>query len=162
MANLFWGKKKIAVVGVNGNPMAKRIVEEMKAQGMKGVVELDAPKAYPDYYTLAQLEPDYVLFVYESAQCKVKITRVEGLLGDRLGHNVRRDTEESRQAQSYYKPPAQDDRHRPNPAGSRGNPAQRGQGHPMVLHQQSADAAPASAKSRGRREGGMQSRTGLF
>ena len=27
MANLFWGKKKIAVVGVNGNPMAKRIVE---------------------------------------------------------------------------------------------------------------------------------------
>lgn len=43
MANLFWGKKKIAVVGVNGNPMAKRIVEEMKAQGMKGVVELDAP-----------------------------------------------------------------------------------------------------------------------
>lgn len=83
--------------------MAKRIVEEMKAQGMKGVVELDAPKAYPDYYTLAQLEPDYVLFVYESAQCKVKITRVEGLLGDRLGHNVRRDTEESRQAQSYYK-----------------------------------------------------------
>ncbi len=48
---------------------------------MKGVVELDAPKAYPDYYTLAQLEPDYVLFVYESAQCKVKITRVEGLLG---------------------------------------------------------------------------------
>ena len=103
MANLFWGKKKIAVVGVNGNPMAKRIVEEMKAQGMKGVVELDAPKAYPDYYTLAQLEPDYVLFVYESAQCKVKITKVEGLLGDRLGHNVRRDTEESRQAQSYYK-----------------------------------------------------------
>ena len=99
MANLFWGKKKIAVVGVNSNPMAKRIVEEMKAQGMKGVVELDAPKAYPDYYTLAQLEPDYVLFVYESAQCKVKITRVEGL----LGHNVRRDTEESRQAQSYYK-----------------------------------------------------------
>lgn len=103
MANLFWGKKKIAVVGVNGNPMAKRIVEEMKAQGMKGVVELDAPKAYPDYYTLAQLEPDYVLFVYESAQCKVKITRVEGLLGDRLGHNVRRDTEESKQAQGYYK-----------------------------------------------------------
>ena len=92
MANLFWGKKKIAVVGVNGNPMAKRIVEEMKAQGMKGVVELDAPKAYPDYYALSQLEP-----------CKVKITRVEGLLGDRLGHNVRRDTEESRQAQSYYK-----------------------------------------------------------
>ena len=55
MANLFWGKKKIVVVGVNGNPMAKRIVEEMKAQGMKGVVELDAPKAYPDYYALSQL-----------------------------------------------------------------------------------------------------------
>ena len=139
MANLFWGKKKIVVVGVNGNPMAKRIVEEMKAQGMKGVVELDAPKAYPDYYALSQLEPDYVLFVYESAQCKVKITRVEGLLGDRLGHNVR-----------------------PNPAGSRGNPAQRGQGHPMVLYSQGADAAPASAKSRGRRKGGMQSCAGLF
>ncbi len=38
MANLFWGKKKIAVVGVNGNPMAKRIVEEMKAQGMKKII----------------------------------------------------------------------------------------------------------------------------
>ena len=47
MANLFWGKKKIAVVGVNGNPMAKRIVEEMKAQGMKGVVELDAGLLHP-------------------------------------------------------------------------------------------------------------------
>ena len=95
MANLFWGKKKIAVVGVNGNPMAQRIVEEMKAQGMKGVVELDAPKAYPDYYALSQLEPDYVLFVYESAQCKVKITRVEGQQGDRLGPNVLRDPAES-------------------------------------------------------------------
>ena len=102
MANLFWGKKKIAVVGVNGNPMAKRIVEEMKAQGMKGVVELDAQR-HTRITMLCLVEPDYVLFVYESAQCKVKITRVEGLLGDRLGHNVRRDTEESRQAQSYYK-----------------------------------------------------------
>ena len=75
--------------------MAKRIVEEMKAQGMKRVSWSWMLKGIPDYYTLAQLEPDYVLFVYESAQCKVKITRVEGLLGDRLGHNVRRDTEES-------------------------------------------------------------------
>lgn len=101
--NAFYGRKKIVVVGVNGNPMAKEVVQEMRALGMKGAIELDAPKAYPDYYTLAQLAPDYVLFVYESAQCKVKITKVEGLLGDRLGHTVRRDTEESRQAQGYYK-----------------------------------------------------------
>ncbi len=156
------GQEKIAVVGVNGNPMAKRIVEEMKAQGMKGVVELDAPKAYPDYYALSQLEPDYVLFVYESAQCKVKITRVEGLLGDRLGHNVRRDTEESRQAQSYYKHQLKMIGIDPILLGAEEIPLREVKDIPWFYTSKGADAAPASAKSRGRRKGGVQSCAGLF
>lgn len=101
--NVFYGRKKVVVVGVNGNPMAQEVIREMKDQGMTGAVELDAPKAYPDYYTMAELKPDYVIFLYESARCKIKITRVEGMLGDRLGHTVHRDTEESRKAQNCYK-----------------------------------------------------------
>lgn len=99
--NAFYGNKKVMIVG--DNQTAKDIVAVLKAENFNNVVLLDAPNSYAAYYGISEEEPDYTLFVEETAQCKVKLTRVQGLLGDRLGHEVKRDYEESRKAQSFYK-----------------------------------------------------------
>lgn len=101
--NAYYSKRKIALVAVNGNPLAQKVAQEMREQGMSDITVLDVPKAYLDYYTLAQLQPEYVLFIYEGTKCKVKTTKIEGIAGDRLGHMVRRNTEASKEAQGYYK-----------------------------------------------------------
>lgn len=98
--NAFYGNKKIAIVG--DSQTAKDIVAALKASNFKSVFSLEAPSSYASYYKLSEIEPNYTLFVEESAQCKVKLTRVQGLLGDRLGHEVKRDYEESRKAQGFY------------------------------------------------------------
>lgn len=99
--NAFYGDKKVAIVG--DSQTAKDIVAALKAENFKNVISLEAPSSYAAYYGISEEEPDYTLFVEETAQCKVKLTRVQGLLGDRLGHEVKRDYEESRKAQSFYK-----------------------------------------------------------
>ena len=99
--NAFYGNKKVMIVG--NNQTAKDIAEALKAEDFKNVISLEAPSSYAAYYGISEEKPDYTLFVKEAAQCKVKLTRVEGLLGDRLGHQVKRDYEESRKAQSFYK-----------------------------------------------------------
>lgn len=99
--NAFYGNKKIAIVG--DSQTAKDIVAALKAENFKNVISLEVPSSYAAYYGISEEEPDYTLFVEETAQCKVKLTRVQGLLGDRLGHEVKRDYEESRKAQSFYK-----------------------------------------------------------
>lgn len=99
--NAFYGNKKVVIVG--DNQTAKDIVEALKAENFKNVISLEVPSSYAAYYGISEEEPDYTLFVEETAQCKVKLTRVQGLLGDRLGHEVKRDYEESRKAQSFYK-----------------------------------------------------------
>lgn len=99
--NAFYGDKKVAIVG--DSQTAKDIVAALKAENFKNVISLEAPSFYAAYYGISEEEPDYTLFVEETAQCKVKLTRVQGLLGDRLGHEVKRDYEESRKAQSFYK-----------------------------------------------------------
>lgn len=99
--NAFYGNKKVAIVG--DSQTAKDIVAALKASNFKNVISLEAPSSYAAYYGISEEEPDYTLFVEETAQCKVKLTRVQGLLGDRLGHEVKRDYEESRKAQSFYK-----------------------------------------------------------
>ena len=99
--NAFYGNKKIAIVG--DSQTAKDIEEALKAENFKNVISFEAPSSYAAYYGISEEEPDYTLFVEETAQCKVKLTRVQGLLGDRLGHEVKRDYEESRKAQSFYK-----------------------------------------------------------
>lgn len=101
--NAYYSKRKIVLVAVNGTPLAQKVAQEMREQGMSDITVLDVPKAYLDFYTLAQLQPEYVLFIYESARCKVKVTKIEGIAGDRLGHVVRRSTEASKEAQGYYK-----------------------------------------------------------
>ncbi len=98
--NAFYGNKKVAIVG--DSQTAKDIVATLKAENFKNVISLEAPSSYVAYYGISEEEPDYTLFVEETAQCKVKLTRVQGLLGDRLGHEVKRDYEESRKAQGFY------------------------------------------------------------
>lgn len=101
--NAFYGNKKVAIVNAGNNQTAKDIAEALKAENFNNVVLLDAPNSYAAYYGISEEKPAYTLFVEEAAQCKVKLTRVQGLLGDRLGHEVTRDYEESRKAQSFYK-----------------------------------------------------------
>lgn len=98
--NAFYGNKKVMIVG--DNQTAKDIVAALKAENFKNVISLEAPSSYAAYYGISEEEPDYTLFVEETAQCKVKLTRLQGLLGDRLGHEVKRDYEESRKAQGFY------------------------------------------------------------
>lgn len=87
---------------VGDNQTAKDIVEALKSENFKNVISLEAPSSYAAYYGISEEKPVYTLFVEEAAQCKVKLTRVQGLLGDRLGHEVKRDYEESHKAQSFY------------------------------------------------------------
>ena len=98
--NAFYGNKKVMIVG--NDQTAKDIVEALKAENFKNVISLEAPSSYAAYYGISEEKPVYTLFVEEAAQCKVKLTRVQGLLGDRLGHEVKRDYEESHKAQSFY------------------------------------------------------------
>ena len=98
--NAFYGNKKVMIVG--NDQTAKDIVAALKAENFKNVISLEAPSSYAAYYGISEEEPEYTLFVEETAQCKVKLTRVQGLLGDRLGHEVKRDYEESRKAQGFY------------------------------------------------------------
>lgn len=98
--NAFYGNKKVMIVG--NDQTAKDIAEALKAENFKNVISFEAPSSYAAYYGISEEEPDYTLFVEETAQCKVKLTRVQGLLGDRLGHEVKRDYEESRKAQGFY------------------------------------------------------------
>ncbi len=99
--NAFYGNKKVMIVG--DNQTAKDIVEALKAENFKNVISLEAPSSYAAYYGISEEKPVYTLFVEEAAQCEVKLTRVQGHLGDRLGHEVKRDYEESRKAQGFYK-----------------------------------------------------------
>lgn len=101
--NAFYGNKKVAIVNAGNNQTAKDIVAALKASNFKNVFSLEAPSSYAAYYGISEEKPVYTLFVEEAAQCKVKLTRVQGHLGDRLGHEVKRDYEESRKAQSFYK-----------------------------------------------------------
>ena len=99
--NAFYGNKKVMIVG--DNQTAKDIVEALKSENFNNVVLLDVPNSYAAYYGISEEKPVYTLFVEEAAQCKVKLTRVQGHLGDRLGHEVKRDYEESRKAQGFYR-----------------------------------------------------------
>lgn len=100
--NAFYGNKKVAIVNAGNNQTAKDIVEALKAENFKNVISLEAPSSYAAYYGISEEKPMYTLFVEEAAQCKVKLTKVQGLLGDRVGHEVTRDYEESRKAQGFY------------------------------------------------------------
>lgn len=98
--NAFYGNKKIAIVG--DSQTAKDIVAALKAENFKNVISLEAPSSYAAYYGISEEEPDYTLFVEETAQCKVKTTKIQGMSGERLGKEIDRDDKESRKAQGFY------------------------------------------------------------
>lgn len=99
--NAFYGNKKVAIIG--DSQTAKDIVAALKSENFKNVFAVEVPSSYASYYKLSEIKPDYTLFVDEAAQCKVKLTKIQGLIGDRLGHEAKRDYEESHKAQSFYK-----------------------------------------------------------
>lgn len=94
--------RKIVIINVGGNQTAADIVAALKADNFKNVKMIDSPESYPDYYHLAEEKPEYTIFVEESSECRVRLTKVEGLRGDRAGNLVRRDNDESLKAQDYY------------------------------------------------------------
>lgn len=102
MLNAFYGKKKIVVVNINNNQIAKDIAEELRAEGFSNVSEIEAPKNYPGYYRLAESDPAYTIMVEESASCSVKPCKISGFAGDRLGHYVSRNLTESQDAKKRY------------------------------------------------------------
>ena len=99
--NAFYGNRKVMIVG--NDQTAKDIAEALKAENFKNVISLEAPSSYAAYYGISEEEPDYTLFVEETAQCKVKTTKIQGLSKERLGKEINRDDTESRKAQSFYK-----------------------------------------------------------
>lgn len=99
--NAFHGNKKVVVVG--NNQLAKEIAQVLKAENFNNVVLLDKPNTYANYYQLAEEQPAYTLFVTESPQCRVKLTKVEGIATQLGGRYVKRDTADSRTAQGFYK-----------------------------------------------------------
>ena len=99
--NAYYGNKKVMIVG--DNQTAKDIVEALKAENFKNVISLEAPSSYAAYYGISEEEPDYTLFVEETAQCKVKTTKIQGLSKERLGKEINRDDTESRKAQGFYR-----------------------------------------------------------
>ena len=99
--NAFYGNKKIAIVG--DSQTAKDIVAALKAENFKNVISLEVLSSYAAYYGISEEKPDYTLFVEETAQCKVKTTKIQGLSKERLGKEINRDDTESRKAQSFYK-----------------------------------------------------------
>ncbi len=103
--NAFHGNKKVVIVNINNNQTAKETEAALKAENFNNVVLLSAPKSYPGYYELAELEPDYTLFVEESNSCKVQLCKVEGWPKERLGKYVSRDLTESQKAKECFEHP---------------------------------------------------------
>ena len=99
--NAFHGSKKVVVVG--NNQLARKIAAALNAENFNNVVLLDAPNSYAAYYGISEEKPDYTLFVTESPQCRVKLTKVEGIATQLGGRYVKRDTSDSRTAQGFYK-----------------------------------------------------------
>lgn len=102
MANAYYGKKRVLVVGINGTELAEKIERAMQAAGFSGVVTLDAPKSYPGFFTIAECKPEYTIFVEESEGCYVLPCRVDGWPKERVGVYASRNINESQRAKSYY------------------------------------------------------------
>lgn len=100
-SNLKWGIKKITVLAMNGSTLAQEIADTLKAEGFKYVTFQDAPKTYADYFNLTQVDSDYVIFVEDSSQCKVKLTKAEKSVTGLRG-TTKRDNNKSMEAQDLY------------------------------------------------------------
>ena len=73
LQNLYGRKKKIAIISINGNPMAKAIVKALKDEGFLKVYEFESLRSYPAYYALQEFKPEYTMIIDEpSHKCKIK------------------------------------------------------------------------------------------
>lgn len=98
MANIYWSKKKIVIVNINDNPVAKNVIETMKKEGFQNVVEYKAMDDYAAYYKIAQEKPAYTMLIAEGNNCKIQPCKVEGISRNQLGKVLSRDRSESHKA----------------------------------------------------------------
>lgn len=98
MANIYWSKKKIVIVNINDNPVAKDVIETMKKEGFQNIVEYKAMDDYAAYYKIAQEKPSYTMLISSASNCKIKPCKVEGISRKQLGKVLSRDRSESNKA----------------------------------------------------------------
>ena len=103
--NAYYGKRKVLIVGIDGTTIADDIASAMREIGFGAVNQMAAPSNYPGYYTIAEAQPEYTLFVQRSDGCYVQPCRVDGWPGKRLGVYASRNIDESQWAKKLYKHP---------------------------------------------------------
>ena len=84
--NAFWGHKEVIIVNETGCQLAKEIVKELREANFNAAQEVSSF----DYAGFADSKPAYILVVEEGAACKITPYKIEGHVGDRLGHYVQR------------------------------------------------------------------------
>lgn len=95
--NAFWGHKEVIIVNETGCQLAKEIVKELREANFNAAEEVNSF----DYAGFADSKPDYILVVEEGAACKITPYKVEGHVGDRLGHYVQRSFDEENSRFAY-------------------------------------------------------------
>ena len=95
--NAFWGHKEVIIVNEAGCQLAKQIVKELREANFNAAQEVSSF----DYAGFADSKPDYILVVEEGAACKFTPYKVEGHVGDRLGHYVQRSFDEENSRFAY-------------------------------------------------------------
>ncbi len=103
--NAYYGKRKVLIVGIDSTTIADDIASAMREIGFEAVNQMAAPSNYPGYYTIAEAQPEYTLFVQHSNGCYVQPCRVDGWPGERLGVYASRSIDESQCAKEHYKHP---------------------------------------------------------
>lgn len=103
MANLFWGKKKVALINMDGNKLVDEIAKALKAKGFWNVLIFEAVGTYAAYYHVAEAEPDFVLFVDESKECKVQPMQIKGYPSTPPYGYTQRDTDKSNEAKPFFR-----------------------------------------------------------
>jgi hypothetical protein len=101
--NAYYGKKKVILINMDKNKLVQEIAQAMKTKGFQNVMTFEAVGTYAAYYHVAEQNPDFVLFVDESKECKVRPMRIEGYPSNAPYGFTRRDTEESNDAKPLFR-----------------------------------------------------------
>lgn len=95
--NAFWGQKEVIIVNETGCQLAKEIVKELREANFNAAQEVSSF----DYAGFADSKPAYILVVEEGDACKITPYKIEGHVGDRLGHYVQRSFDEENSRFAY-------------------------------------------------------------
>lgn len=101
--NAYYGKKKVVLINMDKNKLVQEIVQAMREKGFQNVVVHDAVGTYAAYYHIAEANPDFVLFVEESKECKVRPMKIEGYPSTAPYGLTRRDNEKSNDAKPLFR-----------------------------------------------------------